>query len=479
MQENEFEQKLQQQMQQLLLQPGDGAWPNIAAQIAGKKKKRRWLIWACLAALLIAGGSFWVFQYVATSTSTSTTVAKHSINTIPTNINDSSSLQSSHANAVKDTSAAADDFSTALPSGDINKNLKDGNIADMPSATENNQLNDFKKTQAQRRNTKATAKVKVEMAELDDIQALPDYTKTQAKEPGQYVEDKAFPEKLYAAKETVVNDKPIVPDSIVLLNQPTALAKLEPNAMKKNDTANNQQTVGLNKLQTAKKWTFSIGVLGGVTGTRHGAFSSEKAFADLQFSPTPGNLVTAFDNSINARKSIGVAPGFGISLLVFRQLSNSWQLGTGIQYTWLQQQMATGSEVMLTVNNEMRDVRTGGNNISYNNHFHYIGIPLLLQWQASNKLSVDAGINMSKLVGSNALQYFETRNVYYTDNSLLNNTTFGLQLGASITLLPPQKGNLNIGPFFNYTFTPIGHTGIFSASRHWLAGIRLQKKLNK
>src|ERR1019366_4224479 len=62
MEENKFEKKVQQKMDELQIQPSDAVWEKIESQI-GKKKGRRWgLIILFLLIGLILSGGYWLWN---------------------------------------------------------------------------------------------------------------------------------------------------------------------------------------------------------------------------------------------------------------------------------------------------------------------------------------------------------------------------------------------------------------------------------
>src|SRR6185312_13421688 len=67
---------------------------------------------------------------------------------------------------------------------------------------------------------------------------------------------------------------------------------------------------------------------------------------------------------------------------------------------------------------------------AYRNNFHYLEVPVSFELQLNkNKklpLSWQAGVDVSELIGSNALQFEASPGIYYNDNSMFNKTEFGL-----------------------------------------------------
>ena len=73
----------------------------------------------------------------------------------------------------------------------------------------------------------------------------------------------------------------------------------------------------------------------------------------------------------------------------------------------------------------------------------------------------NAGINISHLISSKALQFQSNPGVYYHDNSMFNKTQFGLHTGFSIVLFAQQKTPLTIGPDFYYSASRLADKGLY------------------
>jgi hypothetical protein len=91
---------------------------------------------------------------------------------------------------------------------------------------------------------------------------------------------------------------------------------------------------------------------------------------------------------------------------------------------------------------------------------------LPLYWQA--------GINISQLISSNALQFQSSPGLYYKDNSLFNKTQFGLITAISATLFSKQKVPLTIGPYFYYSISRLADKGLYGKKHFNFIGIRTE-----
>lgn len=177
----------------------------------------------------------------------------------------------------------------------------------------------------------------------------------------------------------------------------------------------------------------------------------------------------------------GLSAGLGLSLR--RYMNKTLSLEAGIAYNYYSTSMLVG----------MQDTATAGafsnysfasvnRNIDYTNRYHFIEIPLRLQKQLGERspFSLQTGLSIGRLLGSNALQYDAHRNIYYKDNGAFNKTQLSFSAGMDIRLLRGRPVSFEIGPRLQY-----GMTNFFKkewyGSRHLLfagleARIFLQKK---
>ncbi len=83
-------------------------------------------------------------------------------------------------------------------------------------------------------------------------------------------------------------------------------------------------------------------------------------------------------------------------------------------------------------------------------------------------LALNAGISISQLIATNALQFNNTSGIYYYDNSLFKKT----QLGFSTGIYFSNKSNtVLIGPHIYYGITKIASEGLYKNAHFTYLGI--------
>lgn len=96
----------------------------------------------------------------------------------------------------------------------------------------------------------------------------------------------------------------------------------------------------------------------------------------------------------------------------------------------------------------------GGNTSSYTNKYHYLELPVIFHAQLNRKprfpFCLNGGVSLSRLIGSNALHFDNSAQLYFNDNSLLNKTGFTLLTGMSMRFLTKSPFQIEAGPQIQY-----------------------------
>lgn len=119
---------------------------------------------------------------------------------------------------------------------------------------------------------------------------------------------------------------------------------------------------------------------------------------------------------------------------------------------------------------------TSGTSNTYINHYHFFELPVMINFQLNNnkKLPVtwQAGLSLSYLINTNALQFDPSSGTYYKDNSFYNKTQVNLLTGFTIGFYR-KKNLVEIGPEVQYGATNLLH-GYTNNSQHiFYGGLKL------
>lgn len=117
------------------------------------------------------------------------------------------------------------------------------------------------------------------------------------------------------------------------------------------------------------------------------------------------------------------------------------------------------------------------------NDFDFIELPLQIVFQFIRNrnlpVTLDAGITLAYLVGSNALQYNSLGNNWYHQNDLFNKFQANLQTGFSVAVFNRHQHPVRIGPQFSYSLAKLAHKGLYAGKHVHVIGIHAEVLLKK
>jgi hypothetical protein len=108
---------------------------------------------------------------------------------------------------------------------------------------------------------------------------------------------------------------------------------------------------------------------------------------------------------------------------------------------------------------------TGTSLNTYYNTFHFISLPVGVDFQLFQKIPFDihVGLSMQQLLHTNALLYSSSSGIYYNDNDAFNHTQLFSNFGINYSLPFRKQWSFKLGPNISY-----GHSRMAknSSSQH-------------
>ena len=97
----------------------------------------------------------------------------------------------------------------------------------------------------------------------------------------------------------------------------------------------------------------------------------------------------------------------------------------------------------------------------YQNRYHFIGIPLSIDWQVFKTipLTLQAGLALQQLISTNALFYDARTNVYYSDKDAFKSTQLFSSIGLSYNIFNRSGSSLLLGPQLQYAISNLEKNG--------------------
>ena len=451
MQNNEFEKRVQQKMEELKLTPTDAVWEKVAAGLPVEKKPRRWVIFFLLFGLLAVSSLVWFNNF--------DTRDKNSFQTAAVSKNKDFKNTIAQEEEKKDKSAIADTTSVAhaaLRNTKDNAGVNKKNISTRFVSIKNKNRNKFfgkSTTEIEtaahsllKTNTAAKLKIKISLPVFDEeekLEAVPVHIKAS----GKSITDNNIDTTKASADIPVVENQNKTDSSPFVIN--------------KNDTAAIVAASKAGKKKNIHLWKYGIIVASGIAGVKDNLFSSGPVFADAIANvnnPSPAVPILPAPN--NPSKGVALSTGFYLQ----KNLNRSWSFISGLNYWYQYNTISVGSRIdsAASFNFSTKNISTNnfykiGNGISYKNKFQLIEIPLIFQYRDTKKsaLFAEAGPTLGYTIHSNALVYSGSNAAYFTSKKLFNKLIISFSIGAGINLGAKTNFPISIGYQFKYSVVSV------------------------
>lgn len=463
--QDEFEKRMQQKMDELKLHPSESVWQNVEANITGKTKRRRygWIFFSLMLISLFAGIYF--FQISKKHLQVNYSEIKKDFNdkTKVTNTESTIKISAKKIATVRkpatiksfiDTNTYRDQYAKSLLkiNGDKRILLTDRKNSYKKDKHEafNKQNSDYTNTTTQQINDEINPNASKGFDHAGDLKEI-------------------ISDSINKANDIATGDK----DSSFIKN-------VSPTQTKNDTTAFIYQSKKINPAKPASvrhSWKFGVNFSAGISGVSNNFLGSlDKSFVstDALYSTTPpGNYGSPLPSKI--RSSGAMAAGFFLQ----KNISKKKIISIGFNYKLFSTTSMVGEKrdslQIYRLNSLFYSLDNAENN--YHNYYHFIEVPLSLKVQLTSKavpLFFDAGVTISQLISSNALQLDNVAVVYKKQNSLFNKTQLGFSSGLSASLSKSKKNMLLIGPYLYYGFSKIAKEGLYKNQHFTFIGLRSQ-----
>src|SRR5688572_766900 len=506
MPENEFEKKVSSEMQELRFKPSDNVWLRVEERIKTKKKRRVFVIIFLLAGLGLLG--YWqrTNLFGEQKNEIAKTVQKDSPGEKQKEDNSQSTNEINNSSAIKqniETTKPEETTNTTVKTAD-NKPTDDRSVIDkkdivvskneIRKPTKNNEEAKGKTSFIKTKNdTKPEASIAIVSANSKTKSGVVDNT---SKDLTTNPETNAKQQDTNQAEVKPVENK--IDSAKAVTGEQEKNATPKPDTLLKADPAKDPTPQIVKKDPSAKKWKWGFHITPGISSLNNNDISlGGTNFADASYqSPTTGSG-SAAPPPVRQTPS-DVKSGFALQVGAFaqRRLSSRTSLSAGLQYGYYSNILHVGNrrDSILSNNqnsqfsvsldrNASQVYNAGGSTMKHTNHYHFIELPFLFQWQLNkNKtkpFTWSAGFTVGQLIASNAIMYDTAFNgVYYENKSQLNKTQFSLSTGFSWTIANNKKMQWNLGPVANFHLTKLVDNPFESKRYLFFVGLRAGVLLN-
>jgi hypothetical protein len=466
MEQNNFEKHVQQKMDELKISPSESAWLNIEKRISKHGKQRKIAFILFFSALFFLTGGYWLFN------STKNT------NAIP---GKQASFIKNHAEILKEKKLDSS-FNLAVISNKGDSDSNENSISKISSPYNiKNAKNKkpiiliHKKSEIILNESFLKSETKNEIFSDNKINKRPDVQDLPNLENKQ---NNFLHEKIGLAKQDKKSNEEFGNSSPEKNNQDsieniTSLLKI-----RERDSSFSDKNPNISLIENQKrKWKFGITFSGGMSFLANGFLdvnNNDNNYMSAPNSGSTGGYTPPSSLPVNTRGSLAFIGGAFFE----KNISEKTKISLGVNYKYFSTVSKTGSKI----DSALIAYNSTAYTNNYRNNFNYLEFPVSLKFKLNkNKLLPlfwNAGINISQLISSNALQFKTNNGVYYIDNLLFNKTQLGFSTGFSATLFPQQKYPVSIGPYFYYNASRLANQGLYGKKHFNFIGISTEVLFN-
>ena len=453
--QDEFEKQVQQKMEELKLVPSEPVWQKVEMQISKKKDRRRLIFWIPLLALLLSG-SLWI-----------------GIDQYSNNISyDKNNYEKTHHQIQKQDSFVQPEQSVT---DQTIKKPRERNLETtlhlLPekktSSTITNESIRFSTTSAFQNSKQRVEPRKENSFPEQQEKSLAKNNETVLTETQTKTQEPVFQQD-QVNKPT--DQKQNFPDS----NLTTVSSHQENDSLARNE---NKVEAGMPKVDSIKndsikqvrvkkyaasKWKLAFAVSGGISGSGrlnvfNGFLSGNKSM-DYSSAPLSGgaqNGGTLYYPASDIKEGFS----FAVQADVKKQLTKRTFFSTGLRYNYYSNSMLVGNPVFASaifrsysVSQYFSNNNYGNASLqSYRNQYHFLSLPLALDWQLLKKypLNLSTGLSLQYLLQTNGLIFDYNKQAYFHNKNAFNRLQLFSDLGLNYSF-PLKKNSIAIGPQLQY-----------------------------
>lgn len=472
MHNNEFEKRVEQKLEELKFTPSDAVWQKVEAQIKQPERRRRFIFWWLSAAVLFLGFMGWITFFKNTNpelanVKNSTRNKSQSISKSNDDFNPTKPIEENYPAVKENNEQLTNQIKLPVSVVSITKysTLKIKNpelvfVEEISTQQKNDSTNKSKNSSIKNENNKVDYLT-------DELTIESSVNKNNDLNTSVEVSDSAKNKEPISVEKTehhlAVESKMAADDSIQSIIHKLNLAKT-----KKSISNKNKIEIALN---------FKAGIAG--------ISSFSKSFKFVDMLSTSPNI-----SGQNFPSKSGQGAGFGAGIQMKKWLKKRIAFSTGLEYSFYSSSIKTGSNVDsvarftsnagdIVVNSSFKN----GTANTFINRYHFIEIPLMLQWQI-NKIKnrpvyLNGGIVYSYLASSNAIYFDSGADNYYYSKSLFNRSQFQLRTGIAMGMIKKLNYPLTIGLQYQYNLSGQWQKSLDLNQHLSFTGIQLSWRLNK
>ncbi|MEO8819761.1 MAG: porin family protein [Ginsengibacter sp.] len=452
MEQNNFENDIHRKLAELKIAPSDSVWTTVEKHIGKKDKKRRAIFILFFFLLCLFLGGFWFINSEKNSLKKHEPVA-------------GVSKKDSKATNSPDSSFKQSIVATKISPKPVTMNISTKKSIIKNASIENPTFVSKRKIHS----------IEIKMANSKPTNNGENYFASDGKDSSLIKQPESLETKVQSAGANVQD----------LNKQDSFQGKSQSQKVKKETVSVNDSLIKKHPKKTQKHpWNFGITFSGGNSFTTKNHSAINNVYSDPS-----GNINSGIPANFYSPSEIKNSTAFMVGIFIEKNISGANKVSLGISYQYLSLVNKVGNPFYPTTANTQfsaspNNLYSSTNvNRFYRNQFHFLEIPVSIDFRINKSKSVplfwNAGINISELISTNALQFQSNPGIYYQDNSLFNKTQFGLHTGFSVMIFAKEKNSLTVGPYFYYSPTNIANKGLYSEKHFSSIGIQAKVLFRK
>ncbi|HMK20190.1 MAG TPA: outer membrane beta-barrel protein [Chitinophagaceae bacterium] len=499
MPENEFEKKVSSEMQELKFKPSENVWLRVEERIKKKKERRIFVVIFLLAGLALLG--YWQRGnlFGEQKNDIAKKVQQDSPGDKPKEDNSQSANEINNSSEIKqntETTKPEETKNTTNKTAD-DKLTDDRSVVDKKDITvSKNEINKPEKNNEgtngkqgsvkNKKNNKPEASIAIVSANSKKKNGVVDDATKDVKTNSEPI-----------AKQEEANKTEVKPVESKIDSAKAVTDVQEKDTTTKKDTVLKAEPTKdpapqiVKKDPSEKKWKWGLHITPGISSLNDNDISFGGAnFADAFAYQNPAGPGAP---PPPRQKPSDVKAGFAfqVGASAQRQLSSRTSLSLGLQYGYYSNILHIGN-IRFSGSNQLSSVpgrnanqvyNAGSDTTKYTNHYHFIEVPFLFQWQLNkNKVKPftwSIGFTVGQLISSNAIMYDTAFNgVYYKNKSQLNKTQFSFSTGFSWTIANNKNVQWKLGPVADLHLTKLIDNPFENKRYLFFVGLRTAVLLN-
>ena len=472
MQNDKFEKRVRQKMDELKLFPSSVVWDKVEASLP-KEKSRRWLVFFLLIAVLSTTGLLWLNNGPSSDKKTDQAMNTPQTTAVPSTNNLYIQKQgndiygktelSNHAPVTdhfeptfNPNAAFSGKLNTSNPEKPDELNKENSRTASDPESLITNEktasFNTEKQDSYRERFLKqpsvmeylAKMRVTIHSPGTEEIKYQPDENN------------------LVNKKKNTINT-PAEPASSK--SGITAIEKPDQKQLKKatvkSDSLNYSTATTEKNKKKKERWQYSVQFGVGIPYTKNG-------INDVVFSVNTPSLAASPSFYIPNNQPSAPSPGkvFQAGIIVESNLIGGLGLKTGLNYMYLSNHIQVGNKIDSLSRNGVtaydNDIPFSINSAAsiklYNNYFRFLQLPVALQYNFTRKdkfgVFLEAGASLDYMFNSNALLFNGATNTYSTSKDIFNRMLYTGMAGVGVKMAQESKIPVTLGYQLSYGMKP-------------------------